>query len=111
QTERVPQPAGVPLGDRAAADGVLERGRGRRGRASRDRRRRERGRGRRRQGRRKENGRRPAASAAAVPRAAVLMRPDRPRVLLIWPGGLFGGGANFGVPQLLGIAASMRVSA
>lgn len=31
-------------------------------------------------------------------------RPDRPRVLLIWPGGLFAGGANFGVPQLLSIA-------
>jgi protein-L-isoaspartate(D-aspartate) O-methyltransferase len=29
---------------------------------------------------------------------------DRPRVLLLWPGGLFGGGANFGVPQLLSIA-------
>lgn len=29
---------------------------------------------------------------------------DRPRVLLLWPGGLFAGGANFGVPQLLSIA-------
>ena len=29
---------------------------------------------------------------------------DRVRVLLLWPGGLFGGGANFGVPQLLSIA-------
>ena len=38
-------------------------------------------------------------------------RVDRPRVLLVWPGGLFSGGANFGVPQLLGIAASMRASA
>lgn len=35
-------------------------------------------------------------------------RPDRPRVLLIWPGGLFGGGANFGVPQLLMIARAIR---
>ncbi|MCA9597144.1 MAG: radical SAM protein [Myxococcales bacterium] len=33
---------------------------------------------------------------------------DRPRVLLIWPGGLFGGGANFGVPQLLMIASAIR---
>lgn len=33
---------------------------------------------------------------------------DRPRALLLWPGGLFGGGANFGVPQLLSIAAAMR---
>lgn len=30
---------------------------------------------------------------------------DRPRVLLLWPGGLFGGGANFGIPQVLSIAA------
>ncbi|RLB57768.1 MAG: hypothetical protein DRI90_17595, partial [Deltaproteobacteria bacterium] len=29
---------------------------------------------------------------------------DRPRVLLLWPGGLFTGGANFGVPQLLTMA-------
>jgi protein-L-isoaspartate(D-aspartate) O-methyltransferase len=36
------------------------------------------------------------------------MRPDRPRVLLLWPGGLFSGGANFGVPQLLMIAAAIR---
>jgi len=35
-------------------------------------------------------------------------RPDRPRVLLLWPGGLFSGGANFGVPQLLSIAAAIR---
>lgn len=35
-------------------------------------------------------------------------RPDRPRVLLLWPGGLFGGGANFGVPQLLSIAGAAR---
>ncbi|MBI4955464.1 MAG: B12-binding domain-containing radical SAM protein, partial [Myxococcales bacterium] len=34
-------------------------------------------------------------------------RPDRPRVLLLWPGGLFAGGANFGVPQLLSIAAAL----
>ena len=31
-----------------------------------------------------------------------------PRVLLLWPGGLFGGGANFGVPQLLSIASALR---
>lgn len=37
-------------------------------------------------------------------------RVDRPRVLLVWPGGLFGGGANFGVPQMLGIAASIRAA-
>jgi protein-L-isoaspartate O-methyltransferase/radical SAM superfamily enzyme YgiQ (UPF0313 family) len=36
---------------------------------------------------------------------------DRARVLLVWPGGLFAGGANFGVPQLLAIAASMRAGA
>jgi protein-L-isoaspartate(D-aspartate) O-methyltransferase len=35
-------------------------------------------------------------------------RPDRPRALLIWPGGLFSGGANFGVPQLLSMAGAMR---
>jgi protein-L-isoaspartate(D-aspartate) O-methyltransferase len=29
-------------------------------------------------------------------------------VLLLWPGGLFGGGANFGVPQLLAIAGAIR---
>jgi len=33
---------------------------------------------------------------------------DRPRVLLLWPGGLFGGGANFGVPQLLSIASVLE---
>jgi len=37
-------------------------------------------------------------------------RVDRPRVLLLWPGGLFGGGANFGVPQLLSIAGAIRKS-
>lgn len=37
-----------------------------------------------------------------------MARPDRPRVLLLWPGGLFGGGANFGVPQLLMLAAAIR---
>ncbi|MBK7586643.1 MAG: cobalamin-dependent protein [Myxococcales bacterium] len=37
-----------------------------------------------------------------------MTRPDRPRVLLLWPGGLFGGGANFGVPQLLMIASAIR---
>ena len=36
---------------------------------------------------------------------------DRLRVLLIWPGGLFAGGGNFGVPQLLLLAAAMRRSA
>lgn len=38
------------------------------------------------------------------------MTRDRPRALLLWPGGLFTGGANFGVPQLLAIAASMRAA-
>lgn len=38
-------------------------------------------------------------------------RVDRARALLIWPGGLFTGGANFGVPQLLAIAASMKAGA
>lgn len=38
-------------------------------------------------------------------------RRDRPRALLLWPGGLFSGGANFGVPQLLAIAASMKAGA
>lgn len=33
---------------------------------------------------------------------------DGPRVLLLWPGGLFSGGANFGVPQLLSIASVLR---
>ncbi|HEY3499773.1 MAG TPA: radical SAM protein, partial [Polyangiaceae bacterium] len=33
---------------------------------------------------------------------------DRLRVLLIWPGGLFAGGGNFGVPQLLLLAAALR---
>jgi protein-L-isoaspartate(D-aspartate) O-methyltransferase len=33
---------------------------------------------------------------------------DRPRVLLLWPGGLFVGGANFGIPQILSIAAVCR---
>lgn len=36
------------------------------------------------------------------------MRKDRPRVLLIWPGGVFAGGANFGVPQILSIAAACQ---
>jgi len=36
------------------------------------------------------------------------MTADRPRVLLLWPGGLFGGGANFGVPQLLSMASVLR---
>src|SRR5262249_28287050 len=35
-------------------------------------------------------------------------RLDRPRVLLLWPGGIFGGGGNFGVPQLLSIAGAIR---
>lgn len=33
---------------------------------------------------------------------------DRPRVLLLWPGGLFSGGANFGVPQLLMMARAIQ---
>lgn len=33
---------------------------------------------------------------------------DRPRVLLLWPGGLFEGGANFGVPQLLMLASALK---
>jgi protein-L-isoaspartate(D-aspartate) O-methyltransferase len=37
-------------------------------------------------------------------------RPDRPRVLLLWPGALYGGGGNFGVPQLLSIAAAVRAA-
>ncbi len=36
---------------------------------------------------------------------------DRPRVLLIWPGGLFSGGSNFGVPQLLSIAGALQSQA
>lgn len=36
------------------------------------------------------------------------MKIDKPRVLLLWPGGLFVGGANFGVPQLLSIASACR---
>lgn len=36
------------------------------------------------------------------------MNRDRPRVLLLWPGGLFGGGANFGVPQMLSIASVLQ---
>ena len=38
------------------------------------------------------------------------MKRDRARALLVWPGGLFTGGANFGVPQLLAIAAAMKAS-
>lgn len=38
-------------------------------------------------------------------------RRDRPRALLLWPGGLFASGANFGVPQILSIASAMRASA
>jgi protein-L-isoaspartate(D-aspartate) O-methyltransferase len=37
-------------------------------------------------------------------------RRDRPRALLIWPGGLFAGGANFGVPQLLAMASAMKAT-
>lgn len=33
---------------------------------------------------------------------------DRPRVLLLWPGGLFTGGANFGIPQMLAMAGACR---
>ena len=36
------------------------------------------------------------------------MTPDRPRVLLLWPGGVLGGGRNFGVPQLLMLAGAVR---
>lgn len=36
------------------------------------------------------------------------MRRDVPRVLLIWPGGVFAGGGNFGIPQILSIAAACR---
>lgn len=36
------------------------------------------------------------------------MAVDRPRVLLLWPGGLFAGGANFGVPQLVGMATFLE---
>jgi protein-L-isoaspartate(D-aspartate) O-methyltransferase len=36
---------------------------------------------------------------------------DRVRVLLLWSGGLFGSGANFGVPQLLGIARALETQA
>ncbi len=35
-------------------------------------------------------------------------KPDRPRVLLLWPGGLFAGGGNFGVPQLLSLAQALK---
>lgn len=37
-----------------------------------------------------------------------MRRLDRLRVLLIWPGGLAGGGANFGVPQMLGLARALE---
>ena len=43
-----------------------------------------------------------------VTRPAPRPQADRPRVLLLWPGGLFGGGANFGVPQLLSIASVLE---
>jgi protein-L-isoaspartate(D-aspartate) O-methyltransferase len=33
---------------------------------------------------------------------------DVPRVLLLWPGGLFEGGANFGIPQVLSIASACK---
>lgn len=36
------------------------------------------------------------------------MSGDRARVLLVWPGGLAGGGGNFGVPQMLSIAGFVR---
>jgi protein-L-isoaspartate(D-aspartate) O-methyltransferase len=38
----------------------------------------------------------------------VAAHKDVPRVLLLWPGGLGGGGGNFGVPQLLSIAGAVR---
>ncbi|MCB9590247.1 MAG: cobalamin B12-binding domain-containing protein [Polyangiaceae bacterium] len=37
-----------------------------------------------------------------------MTRVDRPRVLLLWPGGLFSGGGNFGVPQLLSLAQALK---
>ncbi|MCA9633681.1 MAG: cobalamin-dependent protein [Myxococcales bacterium] len=37
-----------------------------------------------------------------------MSRRDRPRVLLLWPGGLFSGGGNFGVPQLLSLAQALH---
>lgn len=40
-----------------------------------------------------------------------MTRRDRPRALLVWPGGLFAGGANFGVPQLLAMASAMKAAA
>src|SRR5215813_1817686 len=40
-----------------------------------------------------------------------MLRPDRPRVLLLWSGGLFESGANFGVPQLLGMARALETQA
>ncbi|MBX3219970.1 MAG: radical SAM protein [Labilithrix sp.] len=40
-----------------------------------------------------------------------MTRADRPRALLVWPGGLFAGGANFGVPQLLAMASAMKAAA
>ena len=42
---------------------------------------------------------------------SAVTRRDRPRVLLLWPGGVFAGGANFGVPQLLAMASAMRAAA
>ena len=51
-----------------------------------------------------------AAEAEAVTAHAERTR-DRPRALLLWPGGLFGGTANFGVPQLLAMASAMKAAA
>lgn len=39
-----------------------------------------------------------------------MTRPAGPRVLLLWPGALFGTGRSFGVPQLLGMASAVRSS-
>jgi protein-L-isoaspartate(D-aspartate) O-methyltransferase len=52
----------------------------------------------------------PLADAAEA-EARHEVKRDRPRALLIWPGSLFGGGGNFGVPQLLAMAAAMKVHA
>lgn len=50
----------------------------------------------------------PQRNGAATQAVLEAMKRDVPRVLLIWPGGLFQGGGNFGVPQLLSIAGAIR---
>lgn len=52
-----------------------------------------------------------SSTRARSDRGMVKPPSDRPRALLIWPGGLFTGGANFGVPQLLAMASAMRAAA